>query len=175
MPNGKEKARFEKRFELWDKNGDGVVDRSDMEQETQRVVQALGQQNSPKGKRFIDAYLEMWDGITQAVGKNRISKDDFIRLSDESILSLGDSEFTQRARPVVEALAAVLDTDGDGQISEPEFRKWLQAIGMSEADPTDVFEQLDRDGSGYLSVDEFADAVQDYVFGRQNAPLLGVG
>ena len=58
------------------------------------------------------------------------------------------------------SLQAAYDSDGDGVTSRSEFKKLLAAAG-SKADADVLFNQLDADGSGYLTDAEIKDLGQD--------------
>lgn len=54
--------RLRQRFALYDANGDGRIERSDLEEEARRIVQAFGEsENSPKAQALLYAYPYMWD------------------------------------------------------------------------------------------------------------------
>ena len=168
-----EKSRMEKRFELWDREGKGYVERSDVEAGAVRFAQALGEQGSAKEQALIDAYMRMWDSLSRAAGTDRVGKDVFLRLSETAVIGEGDGGFDRVLRPVVEALADLLDADGDGRVGEREFLRWAGVMGVRGPDSARAFEHLDGDGDGTLSREEFTVAVRDYLFGRHDAPLFG--
>jgi Ca2+-binding EF-hand superfamily protein len=101
-----------------------------------------------------------------------MSRDQFVEVATRDMIS-GEDGFAEVARPTLQATMDVLDTDGDGEISRSEMRRWLDAVGVSAQDSDRVFDDLDADGSGTLSASEVVDAVRDYHLGRNDIPLLG--
>ena len=60
------------------------------------------------------------------------------------------------------AWMVIADVDGDGQLDKKElfdFFGQIDGINQSEEEITQIFEELDRDQSGYLKLDEFARAI----------------
>jgi Ca2+-binding EF-hand superfamily protein len=170
--------RLRQRFALYDTNGDGRIERGDLEAEARRIVEAFGEpENSPKAQALLQAYPHMWDYMLQQAGRDAdqsLTVEQFVEIADAQMLSQGAVGFSTMLRPSIRAMVDLCDVDGDGQVDPQEFRKWLGAIGSDRIDPDEAFRQVDTDGSGRLSVDELVAAVGKYHAGELDAPLLGV-
>lgn len=175
--NSVQQARLRQRFALYDTNGDGRIDRSDLEQEAQRIVEAFGEtQNSPRAQALLNAYPQMFDFLNErsgAVAGGSMTEEQFLAAAEKEMLSDGIAGFGRVLQPSIRAMVELCDTDGDGQVSPTEFQKWLTAIS-AEIDAKEAFRAVDTDGNGRLSVDELVAAVGRYHAGELNAPLLGV-
>ncbi|GGV17776.1 calcium-binding protein [Streptomyces litmocidini] len=170
--------RAQQRFDTWDVNGDGQIDRSDWQAEAQQILKALRVPSvSPAGRALTEAYLGMWSffageaGIDEEDGS--LNLDQFNHIAHEHIVEDSSSGFGRVVRPVIEAMVELVDTDGDHQVNPPEFKTWLDAINASNIDPAEAFRQIDTDGDGQLSVDELVQAVRAYHMGDIDVPLLG--
>lgn len=169
----KESTRLEERFCLWDLDGNGVIERSDFESEADSIVSRLGAQGTARGVELKQAYLDMFDRLAAAAGTTRISKDAFLRVADQEIISKGDAGFASVVRPTIQAIVNVLDSDGDGEVDQTEVVTWFDAIGLERSVTERAFQELDANGDGKLSVTELVDAVRDYHLGKHDIPLLG--
>lgn len=169
--------RLKRRFELWDSNGDGSIDKSDYETEARRILQSFGEQeNSPKGRALMSAYLGMWDKLaTKAkVGpQGQVSLDQFMRVSEQELVEGGDAGFDRNLRPTIEAIVDICDTDGDGEVNQQEFKRWMRAAGVDERQADQAFAQVDANANGHLTVEELVDAVRLYHQGKSEVNLLG--
>ncbi|WP_055482362.1 EF-hand domain-containing protein [Sphaerimonospora mesophila] len=169
----RESTRLEERFRLWDIDGNGVIERSDFESEAEGIINRLGVQGTARGAELKQAYLDMFDRLASAAGTSRISKDKFLQVADQEIISKGDAGFASVVRPTIQAIVNVLDVDGDGEVSQAEVVKWFDAIGLERSVTDRAFQELDANGDGKLSVTELVDAVRDYHLGKHDVPLLG--
>ncbi|GAA4231286.1 calcium binding protein CalD [Actinomadura meridiana] len=167
------KDRLTTRFDLWDKNGDGLLRREDFQNEGRRVVRAFEEsENSPRGHAVISGYDGIWSYISEKAGSvDAVTRAQFERIGDD-VIGEGDTGWAAVVRPHITAMAELCDTDGDGRVSQPEFARWLQAIGV-KADTTETFRKIDLDGDGHLSVEELSAAIKAYVEGELDTPLLG--
>lgn len=54
---------------------------------------------------------------------------------------------------------AVVDADGDGQITAQEFQQLMQALGeeLSDEGAAMAIQKMDSDGDGRISLEEFAE------------------
>lgn len=169
----KQADRLEERFRLWDNDGNGMIERADFESEANGIIAGLGAQGTPEAAELKRAYLGMFDHLAKAAGSTRMSLDQFVRASEQEIISRGDAGFSRVVRPTIQAIVNVLDRDGDGEVDQSEMQKWFAAIGLDRGAADQAFGELDANGSGRLSVDELVDAVRDYHLGRNDVPLLG--
>ncbi|GGJ72328.1 EF-hand domain-containing protein [Streptomyces brasiliensis] len=170
--------RIKKRFDSWDVNGDGRIDRSDCEAESKRILQALGEApGSPRGRALIDAYLGMWyffaDKAGIDKGNGQLTPEQFNDIVKEHVLENGGADFGKVIKPTIQAMIKLADVDDDDQISPTEFKTWLDAMGVENIDSADAFRQMHANGDDQLSADELVQAVHAYHMGEIDVPLLG--
>ncbi|GAA0221416.1 calcium binding protein CalD [Saccharothrix mutabilis subsp. mutabilis] len=170
-------TRLEKRFEKWDVDGNGMIERSDLESEAQRIVAAFGESpQSPNGRAVVDSFRYTFDYLAEKAGvgpNGSLNQDQFLQVIEREVFAGGDAGFGRVVRPMIQAILNLCDTDGDGEVSEAEFGKWLKAVGVEPSRAREAFQQIDADGSGHLSVEELVQAVKAYHFGTLEAELLG--
>ncbi|MFJ5927207.1 EF-hand domain-containing protein [Kitasatospora sp. NPDC092948] len=170
--------RTQKRFDLWDVNGDGQIDRDDWNAEATRILQAFGETSaSPAGRALTEAYLGMWSFFAEKAGIDEhggaLTPEQFNHIAEEHVLENGGAGFGRIVKPTIQAMVELVDVDGDGQVNPAEFKTWLDAIGVEGIEPADAFRQIDANGDGQLSVDELVHAVRAYHVGELDVPLLG--
>lgn len=171
----KANSRLEERFRLWDHNSNGVIERSDFEQEVEGLLSRFGVDSSAPGAAGLrSAYLGLFDRLAQAAGTEELSKDDFVRAAESEIVSRGDAGFAEVLQPTIQAIMTIADSDGDGEINPGELQRWFAAIGLSPDQADEAFREIDTDGDGSLTVTELVAAVRDYHLGKNDIPLLGV-
>ncbi|GAA3167934.1 MULTISPECIES: EF-hand domain-containing protein [Streptomyces] len=173
--SNKAQERLQKRFDLYDTDNDGQIGRADLENEARRIVEAFGEPaDSPRAQLLLHAYPTLFDYLSDRAGAgDTLTKDQFVQVAEEHVLAEGPAGFARVLLPSIHGMVQLADTDGDGQISPPEFQKWLQAIN-ADTDAAAAFQAVDTDGDGQLSVQEIVDAVGRYHAGELDAPLLGV-
>ncbi|MFB7037511.1 MULTISPECIES: EF-hand domain-containing protein [unclassified Streptomyces] len=170
--------RTQKRFDLWDTNGDGQIDRADWDAEAQRILRAFGEApGTPAARALTDAYLGMWGFFADRAGideqNGALTPEQFNRIAEEHVLENGGPGFDRVVQPTIQAIVELVDVDGDGQVNPAEFKSWLDAIGVEGIDSAEVFAQIDANGDGQLSVEELVQAVRAYHLGDLDVPLLG--
>ncbi|GHE09516.1 EF-hand domain-containing protein [Streptomyces alanosinicus] len=172
-----QQERLDQRFKLYDTNGDGRIDRSDLHEEALRIVQAFGEpEGSLKAQQLLNAYPMMFDHLVRKGGHGAgasLTKEQFRAIAEQEILQHGQAGFASVLRPSIQAMVALCDTDGDGEVNPDEFDKWINAISPG-IDAKAAFQAIDTDGNGQLTIDELVAAVGRYHAGETNAPLLGV-
>ncbi|WP_329141451.1 EF-hand domain-containing protein [Streptomyces sp. NBC_00670] len=175
--NPVQKKRLEQRFDLYDTNEDGRVDRKDLEEEAKRIVRAFGEHESaPRAQALLHAYPQMFDYLVARAGLgpgSSMTKEQFVNVAGQEMIQHGAAGFGRVLRPSIRAMVDLCDLDGDGQVNPVEFGKWLEAIS-GDIDAEEAFRAIDANGDGQLTVDELVTAVGNYHEGKQDAPLLGV-
>ncbi|GAA5062216.1 EF-hand domain-containing protein [Streptomyces similanensis] len=178
MPTDVQLDRVQERFTLWDVNGDGRIDRADLDAEAWRILQAFGESHgTPAARTLTDAYVGLWGffagkaGVDEQTGS--LTLEQFSLVAQEYVLNNGDAGFARYVQPVIQAIVELVDVDGDGQVSPHEFTSWLDAANVQDIAPEKAFAQIDANGDGQLSVDELVQAVRAYHLGDIDVPLLG--
>ena len=168
--------RLERRFELWDTNHDGIIDRSDWEAEARSIVRGFGErENTPRAATLLSAYGHMWDYLAAQAGPGTTSLtlEQFKQISHEHIISQGDAGFATVLKPTIQAIVTLADSDGDGRVNQSDFKRWLKAVGADPENSEAVFDRVDTNHDGHLSVEELVRAVQSYHEGTLDVSLLG--
>ncbi|WP_238412155.1 EF-hand domain-containing protein [Saccharothrix deserti] len=169
--------RLKKRFEKWDVDGNGLIEKSDYEAEAHRIIKAFDEDpSSPQARALIDAYISMFEFLATKAGvgaNGSMTEDQFLSVVEAQVFAEGDAGFNRVIRPTVAAMVGLCDIDGDGEVSPSEFRKWLEAIGVDASSAVEAFRTIDTSGNGTLTVDELVAAVRAYHFGTLDVPLLG--
>lgn len=168
--------RLKQRFEKWDADGDGALERSDFEQEATAIASNFGTDlKSPEGQKLHKAFNDLFDYQARQAGvlpNGQISLSQFLAVN-EKLMQQGQSNFDRMMRPIVKALIDLCDDNHDGMINQTEYTKWLKAVGVDASTARSTFSQIDTDGDGELSLSELLAAVRDFHFGKLDVPLLG--
>jgi Ca2+-binding EF-hand superfamily protein len=168
--------RLRQRFEKWDTDRNGVLERSDFEQEATRIARNFGTDiNSPQGQQLHKAFTDLFDFQASQAGvppNGGITLSQFVAVN-EKIMQQGESSFDRVLRPTVKALIDLCDDDHNGKINQNEYAKWLKAVGVDSSTARSTFSQIDTDGDGELSMNELLAAVRQFHFGKLEVPLLG--
>jgi Ca2+-binding EF-hand superfamily protein len=168
--------RLKQRFEKWDADGSGALERSDFEQEAKSIARNFGADiNSPEGQNLHKAFNDLFDYQASQAGvgpSGQISLSQFVAVN-ESLMQQGESNFDRVLRPIVKALIDLCDDNHDGKINQSEYAKWLKAIGVDASTARSTFSQIDTDGDGELSQNELLAAVRQFHYGKLDVPLLG--
>ncbi|MGP3924272.1 EF-hand domain-containing protein [Streptomyces sp. 8N616] len=169
--------RLVKRFEKWDADGNGALERGDFEEEAAKIAHAFGKSpDSGEVQALRDAFHSLFDYLVREAGvpaEGPLSKDQFLSVTENLIFQGGEANFNRALGPVVKAIIGLCDKNADGQINAGEFEAWLAGIGVDRAEAQEAFRRVDKNGDGELSLEELLAAVRDYHFGRLEVELLG--
>jgi Ca2+-binding EF-hand superfamily protein len=167
--------RLKRRFQRWDSDGSGNLERSDFEQEANSIARRMGESpGSPKADRLARALGGMFDAITQDAGTDPRGPVSWAQYHDVARRWMEGSEepLRRQLRPMVEAVVGLADKNGNGMIEREEFAEWISALGRPKSDAENAFDRIDSDGSGGLTVDEVLQACVDFHLGRSDFELL---
>lgn len=177
MTTAVKNERLELRFDKWDSDGNGRIERSDLEAEAHRILAAFGESPStPQGRALLESFTGTFEYLAERAGVGRgggLDRQQFLQVIEAEVFQGGDAGFGRVVRPMIQAILNVCDTDGDGEVNPTEFAKWLKAAGVSKAKADESFRLIDTNGSGSLTVDELVAAVKAYHFGTLDVPLMG--
>lgn len=125
--------------------------------------------------------LGWWESLSAAaLDPENVRLDDVMAVVDQL------PEMSEAVFATADAMFAAIDENGDGRISQAEYRQLIEVWNGRETDTDEVFSLLDLNGDGHLSHDEFRvlwtqfwagddpEAPGTWVFGRFEAqPTAG--
>jgi Ca2+-binding EF-hand superfamily protein len=167
--------RLKRRFQRWDVDSSGSLERADFEREAKMIAQRMGEgTDSPRTRQLKQALTGMFEAIARDGGGgpgDSISWEQFHRAA-AGWMEGSEQTLRQQLRPMVEAVVAMADRSGNGTIEREEFANWISAIGLDRSTAQNSFDRIDTDRSGELSVDEVLQACVDFHMGRSDFELL---
>ncbi|ANZ41408.1 hypothetical protein BBK82_41060 [Lentzea guizhouensis] len=171
--------KLNRRFETYDSNGDGCVERSDFELAGARVTGEFGLDHDDlRAKRIHEQLLGAWDHLSAVTDTNdddRVSLDEYKTAYARGLLERPEV-FDDAYAPFVDAL---LDVAGvDGFFGVDEYVRWSRALlDLSPADARAVHARLDHDGDGLVGAEDLLAAIRAFYFSEDpdgpGAWLLG--
>ncbi|MCG8927719.1 EF-hand domain-containing protein [Lentzea sp. CC55] len=161
-------------FSKLDRNNDGAIDESDIQA---HIMGFLGDfqvpPDSPHAQDIRESGADLWRQLNHADadGNRVITREEYIAAVDNDMVeqiyvSMNDSFFK------------ILDSDGDGRVTEEELTQALRRDGLAGGDVHAAFQKLDTDGDGHITKEEWNRATREMLLSSDpNAPgsvLLGV-
>ncbi|GHB08186.1 EF-hand domain-containing protein [Streptomyces termitum] len=145
--------KFLDMFQAFDADGNGYLDERDFQALAERW-RALPRvrPGSELAGRVDTVVLGWWDHLA-----THVDTDHDGRVDMDELLTMVDMLHTMRevVAATAETIFDAVDENGDGRISPEEHQRLVDTWHGRSVDTTGVFEQLDRDGDGYLSRPEF--------------------
>lgn len=172
----KQQNRLEKRFRLWDHDGDGLVEREDFVAEARGILERFGaRESSPKGRRLLAAYTAMWDFLAEhgELESDALTPEALYAVASEHLTDPTAPGFSEAVDPCIRAIVELCDEDDDGWVTEEEFGSWTDVIGVGRSAAAVAFKRLDEEGRGQLPVEDLVGAVRAYHLGALDVPMLG--
>ena len=160
--------KLTRRFETFDYDGDGLIQRSDFERSAESCADEFGHSaESPARQRLLQLSLDLWDHLASVAdtgGDGTITVDEYKQAFARGLLET-EASFEQGYRPFLQAIMAVADTDGDGRLDAGEHVRWTGSLmHLPEADAREVVRRIGTDGDGFITTDELLQAIHDYYF-----------
>ncbi|UAK31539.1 EF-hand domain-containing protein [Nocardia asteroides] len=160
--------KLERRFETFDFDGDGRIERSDFESSARAVAAEFGHEpDSPAAHQLLQLSLQLW-GRLASVGD--VDIDGSVDLAEykqafaEGLLVTEES-FDQGYRPFLSAIMAIADGDGDGKLNAEDYARWTGALmHLPAGDAREIHRRLDTDGDGFVTTEDLLQAIHDYYF-----------
>jgi Ca2+-binding EF-hand superfamily protein len=155
-----QQRKYEKMFNQFDANRDGVIEETDITAMAQSWCDTFG--IAPRSEGWSKVYKtasKMWRDLQ---GSMDTSGDKKVTM-DEWIASLTNPDFVETAAvPFSVAVFDIADKDGDGQLTFEEWSAAFNTAGLSDQEARQVFDKMDTDDDGHVEREEFAQATKDF-------------
>jgi Ca2+-binding EF-hand superfamily protein len=160
-----QKRKLTALFNHEDMNKEGFYERADAEEFVRRICVVLGfAPGSPEAERVrastsASRQQEALKEFYQKKG-NRESLEDYLELCD---LIINDEKLlTQLGTGYAHLMFELWDQNKDGKLSADEFVKLEWCYGVGEDAAREAFRKLDRNGDGYLTIEEGTQAAREF-------------
>ncbi|WUH50867.1 EF-hand domain-containing protein [Streptomyces sp. NBC_00443] len=143
-------------FAMLDRDGDGVISRTEYLARVDRAAAAMGRPaDDPVLHAARAAHEEVWADM-DADHDGRV-------VFEEYRTWAGHDAFERSCRPALGSLFDVADHDGDGRLTREEFTRLRVASRNARVDADQAFDALDTDGDGLVDRDDYLAGIHDYV------------
>lgn len=169
------RAKMRTRFATFDIDGDGQVTAEDFEMMARRVIEEFRvREDSPEGSAILEGARRFFVGLAEATDADRsgsISESEFVEGAEQRLLDNPEG-FDAIARPWVQSVVAIADTDRDGHVSVGEWARALQAMGSNQRVVEQDLQSVDRDRDGRVTLEEATAAVTEYYTRERSLDLF---
>ncbi|MEU4805750.1 EF-hand domain-containing protein [Actinosynnema sp. NPDC023587] len=170
--------KFSILFDWFDQNGDGRLTQDDFQAMARMFAQVAPRGDSATVDALDDAFDAWWRlllGHGDTGGDGKISREEFVALMQSEVTA--PQHFQGAVMAIADAVINAVDTDRDGVLSQDEYVRLYEVLGVTRENSGQAFVRLDLDGDGVISHAEFRQAISDfYLSADPDAPgnhLLG--
>ena len=147
-----QKKKWSNMFKMFDVNGDGQIQQSDLDQFNSRYFEMRGlEPGSPKYDELNRSFAEFGQTLQQATDAKSITLDNWLAFLTNVAAT---PEMYQVVRTVSEFIFTLLDENGDGKVSINEYRKLCSVMRLGEGYADKMFAKLDLNHDEFISLDE---------------------
>lgn len=154
-------------FQIYDIDGSGFVELADLERCAINLAELRNwDADSSEFLELQAKYSAIWTNFWQPAdvnGDGKVTLDEYLKVAENSIANFFDSVELQEAHEnKANVIFDILDSSNDDQISLTEYKQFCVAIGLTEKDAEIAFANLDQNGDGYISRDEYLQASKEF-------------
>lgn len=164
-----QRQKLERKFRIFDANGDGFVQRDDFD----IIIENLHKMrnltaDSDEAKAISEQYLEYWNALRKFADENedhQVSLEEWLEYHDAAIefeMILKEHGEQGTLQPFADVLFQLIDRNGDGRISAEEYREFLSVYKLDASAADQAFEHLDQHQNGFLTREEMASLVFEF-------------
>lgn len=156
-------------FDALDITGDGDISADDFQALARNVRAVRDDVDTELAAEIDQAFSDWWEIFRAAAdsdGDGRVSREEFILAVDNGLQN--DPKYIDRMMHVSEVAFHAADTDGTGRLTPTQVERIYEAFGVDSRFSAETFSRIDRDGDGFITIDELLQASRDVY--RSNDP-----
>ncbi|RJQ78855.1 hypothetical protein D5S17_12020 [Pseudonocardiaceae bacterium YIM PH 21723] len=166
---------IDRTFHVLDQDHDGRIGWTDFEEAQAGILQQSRRPpDAPQVRNLHDAYLSVWQHIrdfADADHDDLVTEADY-RAAYEQRHGFGAQLVAKWGR-CAEATFDVLDTDGDGYLSQSEVTAIFLSAGLEPEIARMAFRSIDLDGDGRVDRDEWRQSVCSHFTATEDSMMKG--
>lgn len=166
-----QKDKFLHVFDLLDIDGNGVLEYEDFRLAVDTMCDERGWSNSHRRRTgLVRANRRLWDMMTRyldADGDGNISLVEWLNFhfqaftQDPQLLNTLP-ELNGALNSTAHFFCDMLDSDGDGKVTDEDYVLFCEAYGVSEEEAGAGFALFDKNGDGILQITEVDDLIREF-------------
>ena len=158
--------KLSRRFETYDTDGDGYLDRGDFATAAAKMGAEFGlADDDPHYRRLMTLCVGLWEHLcVVSRAQIKISEEQY-KAAFAAGLLVTEESFDAGYVPFLEAIMAIADTDGDGLLTAEDHVRWTMSLMNLDKDVArHIHQRLDADGDGFIGKPELLAAIREYYF-----------
>lgn len=165
-------SNFQKRkliryFQFYDMDGNGYIERNDYVLFAKRLARVRGwAEGTASYEILMGRFTADWEilrSFADSSGDDRVSLDEWFAYHRH--IYLIDTKYRVGENDIVGAIFETLDMNGDGSITEDEFKMFYSIYGLDSQLAGEVFRKLDENGDRVLTRPEIARLYRQFAHG----------
>lgn len=159
------------KFELLDLDDNGLIEYADF----QRVVEGLAaarewNREDPRYQRLLTTNQNLWMALQKhcdADDDGSITPQEWLDYHGQALHSSREMDrvipgFANTLDAFTAFIHDLLDADGDGVVTEEDYLELSRAQGLDDVDALRIFDAIDEDRDGNLTLDEVSKLVRQF-------------
>ncbi|MER5866197.1 EF-hand domain-containing protein [Kitasatospora sp. NPDC002040] len=151
------RRKYDRAFDLFDADGNGVLEERDFVALAESIARATGlADGSAKEAALLREWRRSWTVLLEQADADqdgRISREEFQQALSGTY---GDpAKLAHDLRSGFEAEFAAIDSDDDGVAPVEQMEAFLTAWGLEPAEAKAASRALDQDGDGHITLEEY--------------------
>lgn len=164
-----QKKKWSNMFKMFDVNGDGQIEQSDLDQFHTNLYEM--REIGPGDEAFDELngrFTQFGQALQQVSNGQPVILDGWLAFLTNVAAA---PEMYQMIRPISEAIFGLWDLNGDGKVTLQEYRKLCAVMRLGEGYADQIFAKLDLNKDEMITMDELMKLSDQFFVGDDpNAP-----
>lgn len=153
-----QKRKLTRYFEFYDADKNGYIEQADYEVFARRVARVRGwAEGTPGYEIVLGRFVSEWEVLRSFADMSRDGRVSLHEWFDyHYYIYTIDQKFRADEHDIINTIFETLDHNGDGKITENEFKIFYHIYGLDSALASEIFQRIDENSDGILTRNEIA-------------------